>query len=393
MAEIKYGGVNFKDMAAADLATANAARAGRASAGARGSKQLQDAIAAYKRGGGLQGALGTVNQGLAGVGSQLGRDMQSKRGEAQQNLYNAVNQLGPRPQSSGVLDAGGEAMLKADQAAYDKRKAELIGEADRQTKEYDDRMNAELRSGDLSSEEMRNAIRTEMFADPESGSMIATDQVRSNPLMSGMFGEGGIQSQREAEEANLAKTAYDWNAMDQTAMGTAGANIQRQYGAESGNLARALAGRGFGASDSGIAGQQFSGLQGNVSDRMAQMQQSLAQNRMNVGMQRLGAARQAVNQAQGMAQGAVGDQFNRNMVGIGRGDQQVQQNWQNTFAQSQADERKRQFDKSQEFDWGDVAKAGVVGLGSAIGGPLVGAGLGAILPGSKKAGGKQLGEQ
>lgn len=279
--------------------------------------------------------------------------------------------------TGAVMDAKGQQAQKTideDNAYFAKTGKHQYGPD--QLKDAQDQVKQGTTQTGTSDGQMSAAIKAQLFSDPETASLLASQQVQNDPLSSGMFGKGGIQDQRQADESNLTKTAYDWNAQDETAMGTAAGNINRQYGAEQGNLARALSSRGFGSADSGVAASQFAGMQGNTSDRLAAAQQNLANNRMQVGLQRLTAARNAVNQAQGMAQGAMTDQFNRNMAGIGRGDKQIANSWaQSKDSQDQAN---KQFEQEQESGinpvkiisgaaTGALSAAGGKGLGGLMG--------------------------
>lgn len=219
---------------------------------------------------------------------------------------------------------------------------------------------------------LQKSIENQLYSDPRTGTLVATDQVRSNPLFSGFLGTGGVQDQRQADESNIRSNGFNLNAQDQTAFGQAAGNINRQYGAEAGNLARALSSRGFGGADSGVAASQFSGLQGNVSDRMAQAQSALASNRMNFNLQRLTQAQNAVNQAQGMAAGAIGDQFNRNMQGLGMDNAQAQQQWGQTLAQQNQKNAEFQQQQDSGINPGKVLSGLATGAAGALAGGVTG---------------------
>ncbi len=163
------------------------------------------------------------------------------------------------------------------------------------------------------------------------GSEMAANEVQNGGLTSGLFGQGGIQDQSQAQSGNLANNlqqdrqalsgndqSYGLNSQDLAAYGQASGNIANQYGAAGNNLAQSLASRGLGAAGSGVAAQSFSTLGGSQNEQLAQAQQQIAQNRIQT----------AQNLAQFRTQADVQQQAQNNqlMQGLGQLGQSAQQN-------------------------------------------------------------------
>lgn len=126
------------------------------------------------------------------------------------------------------------------------------------------------------------------------GSNIASEFVRNNPLSSGLFGAGGIQDQSQARYGALNTQAdqdrlalsgrdqsYGLQDSDLAAYGQASGNIGRMFGGMEQNLAQSLADRGLASAPSGAAGGAFSGLMGNKMEQLAKSQFDIAQARIN----------------------------------------------------------------------------------------------------------------
>lgn len=135
----------------------------------------------------------------------------------------------------------------------------------------------------------------------------ATNQVQQSPLLSSLFGSGGAMERANAEEQNLASQGFQLTPEDHTAYGQASGNIARLFGAQEQSLAQALADRGL--SNSGVAGQQFSGLYGNKNEQLANLQTEIAQKRMQMNQERLNSTRNFLSQMGNQAQNAVGQAF------------------------------------------------------------------------------------
>lgn len=141
----------------------------------------------------------------------------------------------------------------------------------------------------------------------------ATGQVQNNPMLGQLFGKGGTLDQTVQQESDLANRGFSLQPEDYEAYGQGSDNIARQFGAAGGSLAQALSNRGL--SNSGVAGQAYSGLQGSQLEQLGQMQQQIAQQRMQTNMQRLGQMQNFLSNMGGQAQGAIQGQWGRNMSG------------------------------------------------------------------------------
>lgn len=213
-----------------------------------------------------------------------------------------------------------------------------------------------------------------LATDPLTGSVMASDQVRSNPLTSGIFGQGGVQDQAQSQYGKLGDyldqdrnalmgrdQSYGLTNQDLAAYGQASGNIGRMFANQEQSLAQSLADRGLAAAPSGVAGQAFSGLMGNKLEQLAGLQQQISQNRINTAQQLAQARNQADLQRQSqtgsliqglgnLGQQAVNDQFGRQLAGsennynqtagaagLNLQNQGLQQNIANSqFAQQQA---------------------------------------------------------
>lgn len=151
---------------------------------------------------------------------------------------------------------------------------------------------------------------------PVAGSMLAAQQVQNSPITGGLFGQGGQLSQAEGQATNLANRGFSLQPEDYEAYGQASGNIARQFGTQEQGLAQSLSNRGFGGASSGVAGQQFSGLNGNKNEQLGQMQMQIAQNRMQMNQQRLNDTRNYVTQLGQQGQNAENSQFQQNLSGV-----------------------------------------------------------------------------
>lgn len=121
-----------------------------------------------------------------------------------------------------------------------------------------------------------------------------TKELQNNEVLGGMFGKGGTLDRTTEEEKNLASQGFELTPEDRTAYGQASGDIARQFGESDQSLAQSLADRGL--SNSGVAGAAFTGSQGNKMEQLAKVQQSIAKQRMETNMQRLGQTRQFLSQ-------------------------------------------------------------------------------------------------
>lgn len=147
--------------------------------------------------------------------------------------------------------------------------------------------------------------------DPLKSSQIATDQVQSNPLLAAMFGKDGTLARTGAEEQNLAERGFNLKPEDYEAYGQASDNLARQFGHSEQNLGQMLASRGL--SQSPMAAQGFSGLMGNKNEQLAQSQRKIADDRMNMNLQRLGQTRNFLATMGQQGANAIQQQYGRQL--------------------------------------------------------------------------------
>lgn len=186
---------------------------------------------------------------------------------------------------------------------------------------------------------MGSTLSDMIATDPVLGSRFAADEVRSNPLSSGLFGAGGIQDQAQSRFGLLGQNiedsrqalmgrdeSYGLQDSDLKAYGQAAGNTARTYGAQGQSIAQALANRGLGSADNGAAIGAFSGMIGNQNEQLANAQLQIAQNRINTAKDlattRMNADLQAQGQNNGLIQGlgtlgqqALSNQYGRQMAG------------------------------------------------------------------------------
>lgn len=127
----------------------------------------------------------------------------------------------------------------------------------------------------------------------------AQDEITNGSLTSGLFGQGGVQSQLQNEGNELASKGYQLNDQDREAYGQASGDISRQFGQQEQDASKMLARRGLGGGASGAAGATFSGLAGSKNEMLAKAQTDIAQKRMQDTTQRLQANR-SMQQSLGM---------------------------------------------------------------------------------------------
>lgn len=194
----------------------------------------------------------------------------------------------------------------------------------------------------------------------------ATQRVQSNPLYNGLFGQGGQLSQAESEATNLANRGFSLKPEDYEAYGQASGNVARMFGQNEQSLAQSLANRGL--SGSNVAAAQFSGLQGNKNEQLAGLQRQIANDRMNMNLQRLGQTRNFLSQLGQQAQGAISQDVNSNLA---RGQQEYEMGMgQLGKMQDQANQGLQQQQQTQHSS--GLSNA----LGGIMGGGLAGAKLG-----------------
>lgn len=161
-----------------------------------------------------------------------------------------------------------------------------------------------------------SAAYGQLATSPLAGSMVASEQVRNDPLSSGLLGEGGALDRSLAEEKDLSSRGYSLQPEDYEAYGQGSGNIARMFGTQEQSLSQSLANRGLSAAGSGVANQQFSGLQGNKFEQLGQLQRQIADDRMTKNMQRLEQTRNFASSLGTLGQNALNSQYNRNLSGV-----------------------------------------------------------------------------
>ncbi len=234
--------------------------------------------------------------------------------------------------------------------------------------------------GEGGHEGFRQAALQDMFGTGAAGQRGAAEAVQSNPLLKGLFGQGGQFEQAQQEASNLASQGYQLQPEDYTAYGQASGNIARMFGQQEQDLSQSLANRGLGMAPSGAAGASFTGLQGNKNEQLARAQTSIADARMKNTMDRLAQTRNYISSLGGQAQQAQNSQYQaqqdpfKQQESLANMDMQRQQQQQN--------QANKEYEQQQEsaFDPGKILGSAATGLfGAATGG--LGAGLASGLGG------------
>lgn len=162
------------------------------------------------------------------------------------------------------------------------------------------------------------AEQAALASSPIGSTLVASEQLRTDPLTRGQFGEGGSLSQALAQEKDLGSRGFSLQPEDYEAYGQASGNIARQFGQTENSLAQALASRGLAQGGSGIAQAQFTGLQGSKNEQLGQMQRQIADDRMKSNLERLNSTRQYLTNLGGLGQQALGGIRSANISGMGQ---------------------------------------------------------------------------
>jgi hypothetical protein len=337
----------------------------------------------------VQAAISKYRNGGMSLADALASTHHDNSGE-KKKLQDAINQI---KTSRGSRDGGYNAGLGAAGALTAGPMGALAGlfggksDADEAwDRSQTDIKNMESRLQELDDDEGLNRSREhELYMDPSTGTLAATDQVQNNPLFKSMLGKGGLNDRLDTEEQDLAKRGFSMQPEDYEAYGQASGDTARLYGQEENSLAQALASRGLSAGASGAAGVGFSGLQGNKTERLASAQRKIADDRMKTNMERLNNTRNAMMQGNKLAQSAVDDQFQRNVTGVN--------NYQNTLQNSAHAAQMEQGQENTGFDQEEATRGPSWGeFGMSLAGPALGAGLGAVTGGAGAGLGASLGQ-
>lgn len=197
-----------------------------------------------------------------------------------------------------------------------------------------------------------------------SGQRLASDQVANDQLNKGLYGQGGLQQQAVNQATNLQNSGYTLKPEDYDAYGQAAGNISRQSGAQEGALAQALANRGLGGAQSGAANQAFSNQYGNKFEQLGQMQQQIADTRMQRNQQMLNDARNYAAQLSNQGENAENATRGQNLAGIGQ-----QQNYLNASQNADTNAYKAQSDAQNQANQFNAAHAPQT-LGDSLAGGL-----------------------
>lgn len=201
----------------------------------------------------------------------------------------------------------------------------------------------------------------QLAAGPLTGSKFATEQVNNNADLGGLYGPGGQLSQAEGKLTDLQNQGFNLKPEDQSLYGQEAGQISRQFGSQGNDAANNLAARGL--SSSGAAGAQFSGLQGNQNEMLAQAQQQIAQQRFQNTMGQIGQYQNFVNSMGANAGNAINQQYGRQLSGVNQQTGQLataagEQTGQNSQANS-ANMAAADFNvKNQPKNFMDFASAG-----------------------------------
>jgi hypothetical protein len=161
------------------------------------------------------------------------------------------------------------------------------------------------------------AEQAALASGPIGSTLVASEQLRTDPLTRGQFGEGGSLAQALSQEKELGSRGFSLQPEDYEAYGQASGNIARMFGQQEQSLAKALANRGLSAGGSGTAMAQFTGLQGSKSEQLGQMQRQIADDRMKSNLERLNSTRQYLTNLGGLGQQALGGIRDANIRGMG----------------------------------------------------------------------------
>ena len=230
-----------------------------------------------------------------------------------------------------------------------------------------------------------NAFMGLLTTSPATAQKYMQEQLQTNDLTKGFFGQGGLQDQsqqnyKDAMDIAMGKTPM--STSDQDLYGQLSGNIARQSASEEQSLAQMLADRGLSQAPSGAAGVGFSGLAGNKTERLAQAQQQVAQQRIQNAMQNAATAGAMANQMGALGQNALSNMYNRNLAGRG----QTMAELASASGQSLSQQQAQQNQLNTQFQQEQATKG--PGLGDILGGAgmgLLGAATGGV--GSALAGG------
>lgn len=252
---------------------------------------------------------------------------------------------------------------------------------------YDDALSSATAGGldgEGGHEGFRQAATQGMFDSGSAGMRKASESVQSNPLLKGLFGEGGQLGQAEAEASKLSSQGYQLTPEDHEAYGQASGNIARLFGAQEQGLAQSLANRGFGIAPSGAAGSSFTGLQGNKNEQLSRAQTDIADKRMQNTMNRLNQTRSYISSLGNQAQGAMNSQYSAQQDPFKQQQALSQQDMQRQGQEQ--DQANKEWEQNQQSALDPMALVtGIAGAATGGIGSAIGAGLGGLTGGLFKS--------
>lgn len=308
---------------------------------------------------GFAGAVGGLV--ASGAGSGIAKSLRGGQGDFYQptNKDAAYNQAQAESDTAAKQSYGADYMRDLQQGTSPEKAMREIWE----------------RQASITDNNLKGPQERAIMSDPLLGSIIAQQQLQSGPLTSALYGgKGGSELSRALEDVNKTREPgyYGLNEGDQTAYGQSSGQLARMFGQGEQDLAQSLANRGLGAAPSGVAGQQFSGLQGNKMEQFAGLQRQIADQAMQRQMQQSQMLRNYATGLAGQQSGDIQAQYGRQMQGVQTGREPIlnmanleQQNNNMTNQQNMASMQDKRASYAPGF--GEMFGAGLNQSGQMIG--------------------------
>jgi hypothetical protein len=331
--------------------------------------RMQDILSSYG-----SGKTSLADALSAAQGGQDYKALQAQAQKAYNDMWTKRNQMVVGPDGKTHSAMSTDDFNRANEAYQ--HTADAANKAEQDSRGGQDRMNA-------------------IFTNPLTGTKAATDQVMSNELYKPYIDYGkGLIGQNDKVTGNLDSDrnslmgrdeSYGLTDNDLKAYGQASDSIGRQYASSDQSLAQMLADRGLSQAPSGAAMQAFSGQLGNKNEQLAQMQQQiansriqtakgLAEDRMNSDLAQQKTVQGSIQGMGNLAGQAVNDQFSRNMSGVQQYGQQNKDSLTAAqMAQQQQNEMFGQQQATKGASFGDIMGGLATGAAGAFTGGLGGA--------------------
>lgn len=214
------------------------------------------------------------------------------------------------------------------------------------------------------------------------GSNTATNQVQNNAILGGLFGTGGTMQNTIKQENDLSNRGYSLKPEDYEAYGQVSGQIARNTDTAEQGLSQALAARGL--SNSGSANRAFMTSQGNKMEQLGQMQTQIAQQRMQMNLQRLSQTQNFLSSLGQQAGNDINQQYGRQLQGEQQNFNEAQ--GKSNAAQNALSNLAGQGNQNFEQNLGTQKTPGwAAGLGGALSGGLAGAQMGGMFGGGTAA--------